>query len=95
MSDPYPSEKVDLEADQANEDAKVIRFDDVEAHPRQKAQDHALTRTASMSSQNIIAYRTLSITVSEHEGKRGAMPIKKKGFWRQKKDAIQGVLSHL
>ncbi|CAM0143000.1 hypothetical protein VKS41_006245 [Umbelopsis sp. WA50703] len=91
MSDPYPSEKVDLEADQANEDAKVIRFDDVEAHPRQKAQDHALTRTASMSSQNIIAYRTLSITVSEHEGKRGAIPIKKKGFWRQKKDAIQEI----
>lgn len=91
MSDPYPSEKVDLEADHIDELPKGIRFDNIEDSPRSKSQDHALARTASISSQNIVAYRTLSITVSEHNGKRVTNRTPKRGLWGQKKDAVQGA----
>lgn len=90
MTDPY-TEKQDLESQKPQEITRAIRFDQTNERAQSRPQELALKRTSSVTSQNIIAYRTLSITVSEHEAKKTKPLTKKRGFFGRKAEAIEGT----
>jgi hypothetical protein len=90
MTEPY-TEKDDLESQKPHESSRAIRFEKPNDSVPSRSQDLALKRTSSVTSQNIIAYRTLSITVSEHEAKKTKFPAQKKGFFGKKPVAIEGT----
>lgn len=83
-------EKQDLEGQHQAETSKAIRFDEEGDQVALRSQGQALKRRNSATSQNIVAYRTLSITVSEHEAKRSIVTSKKRGFFGKKTEAVEG-----
>lgn len=77
---------------QESRSGPVIQFDDAgkatELDPESKsAMKKRLKRTPSAASQAIIAYRTLSITVSENQVKGS-----KKASKKSKKDFSEGII---
>lgn len=77
-----------MSSSQENRSAPIIQFNDAhqELDPKSKeALRKRLKRTPSAASQAIIAYRTLSITVSENQAK-GV----KKSSKKSKKDFSEG-----
>jgi hypothetical protein len=90
MTDRY-TEKQDLESQKSQEITRAIRFDQTNERAQSRPQELALKRTSSVTSQNIIAYRTLSITVSEHEAKKTKPATTKRGFFGRKAEAIEGT----
>jgi hypothetical protein len=89
MAEPF-NEKQDLEDQNQAEVSRAIRFDKENDQVASRPQGQALKRRNSATSQNIIAYRTLSITISEHEAKRGGVISKKNGFFGKKIEAVEG-----
>lgn len=95
MAESLP-EKQDLEGQNQAETSKAIRFDKENDQVALRSQGQALKRRNSASSQNIIAYRTLSITVSEHEAKRSIVTSKKRSLFGKKTEAVEGnAYSHI
>jgi hypothetical protein len=89
MAESLP-EKQDLEGQNQAETSKAIRFDEESDQVALRSQGQAFKRRNSTTSQNIIAYRTLSITVSEHEAKRSNVTSKKRGLFGKKTEAVEG-----
>jgi sodium/potassium-transporting ATPase subunit alpha len=96
MGNPF-TEKIDLENQKDLEVSKAIRFEEADNRITSRSQDIPLKRVNSASSQNIIAYRTLSITISEHEAKRGVLPSRKRKFkfFGKKTEAVEGTCAFL